>query len=45
LIGFLLTVRMRAIRSCAIAGVAVASLTITNLSPMMTPEFGSPSVV
>src|SRR3954469_24354569 len=36
---------MRAMRSRAIAGVAVASLTMMNLSPMITPEFGSPSAV
>ena len=29
---------MRAIRSCAMAGVAVASLTMMTLSPIMTPE-------
>jgi hypothetical protein len=34
-----------AIRSRAMAGVAVASLTMMNLSPMITPEFGSPSAV
>ena len=28
-----------------IAGVAVASLTMMNFSPMITPEFGSPSAV
>src|SRR5206468_13113458 len=43
--GLSLMVRMRAIRSRAIAGVAVASLTMTKRSPMMTPEFGSPSAV
>src|SRR3954466_12710279 len=43
--GLSLTPRMRAMRSRAIAGVAVASLTMTYLSPMITPEFGSPSAV
>src|SRR4051812_16135677 len=36
---------MRLIRSRAIDGVAVQSLTITYLSPMITPELGSPSAV
>src|SRR3954468_8179420 len=36
---------MRAMRSRAMAGGAVASLTMTYLSPMITPEFGSPSAV
>src|SRR3569832_2574621 len=36
---------MRAIRSRTNAGVAVASLTMMNLSPTITPEFGSPSAV
>src|SRR4051812_40836705 len=36
---------MRLIRSRAIDGVAVQSLTITKRSPMITPEFGSPSAV
>src|SRR5688572_33212435 len=36
---------MRAIRSRAMAGVAVASLTMMKRSPMITPELGSPSAV
>jgi hypothetical protein len=36
---------MRRIRSCAIAGVACVSATITASSPMKTPVFGSPSAV
>src|SRR3569833_1191575 len=36
---------MRLIRSRAIDGVAVQSLTITYWSPMITPELGSPSAV
>src|SRR5690242_609619 len=33
------------ITSCAITGVACASMTITASSPMTTPVFGSPSAV
>ncbi|EWS63162.1 hypothetical protein Y695_03606 [Hydrogenophaga sp. T4] len=45
LIGLSDTVRICLIRSRAMAGVAVASLTMMKSSPMMTPEFGSPSAV
>ncbi len=36
---------MRWITSCAITGVACASITITASSPITTPVLGSPSVV
>jgi len=45
LIGLSLTVRTRSITSCAITGVACASMTMTASSPITTPVFGSPCAV
>ena len=44
-IGSGVTSRMRRVTSCAIAGVAWVSTTITASSPMKMPVFGSPSAV
>jgi hypothetical protein len=39
------TLRTQSMTFCARRGVACASTIITLSSPMMTPEFGSPSAV
>jgi len=39
------TLRISAIKFCAMTGVANASQISTASSPMMTPVFGSPSAV
>ena len=43
--GLSVTPRTRSMTCRAITGVAWVSMTITASSPMMTPVFGSPSVV